>query len=269
MSAHPRLRDDPGWANGTDLENTDLKSFDDTSIDCLDGDGGGAYVIGGATTIDGAGVKLMTTCPVTGASAAVRTPNGSGFRIVHGDDDYTLLKSGHPGRSRTLVSNTEEIVNLSGGEGRWNGESVIGCATSTGMPGAVGMIPLRVHHGAELVSVTFRLATVFHANVPANLPQFGVYAIDHDGVRTPLSTVSTATGGLLPFSPTPGSGAAWFAVGAEQSFVYTVDAGTFIDVGKYAYWAEIHDESGANAVIGTVYYDISCAFDTILDLRPG
>jgi hypothetical protein len=140
--------------------------------------------------------------------------------------------------------------------------SVQGPGTSTDI--TLNLTPY-MHDGATLATVTIWLivADAHAGGVPGTLPNFAVYR-DNLTSSALQSLLSTTT---VVFSPTPGTGAAWYAAGARQSFTMTCDQNNVIDKSTYIYYLNLQDENGANAVAGNYYLGLVLGFTTITDLR--
>jgi len=75
------------------------------------------------------------------------------------------------------------------------------------------------------------------------MPRFRIVRADAKGTITPLASAvvgADADGWISPTKPT--SGAAWYASGLAQAFVYTCDQNNIIDKSQYTYWAEVFEE---------------------------
>jgi len=254
------------------------ETVDLTLSKAINGDGGGAWTPSAPIIIGGAGMLFGGAWTLSG-SASYANASASGKRVTHGDSDYFVLKSGHTGATRTLVTPCARIVDGTATDAAFalnNPYVAASCgygggnpvpANTSGAPSYRLFVPLTVHHGATLTQavITFVVSTS-HPGVPTTMPRYRVYRVDASGVVTPLRSASTLPLGFEPF-PTPASGAAWTNSSSPQSFTYTINAGTVIDSTKYAYVCEILDESGTNALVGNIYLDVTCTFTTIPDLR--
>jgi len=262
MAHNTRIRPDSAWIIGPVTPSGEWLTIDTNLTKAWNGDGGGTWQPTGHYTIGGSGMWFCgATNTFGGTSSAITTVLG-GVGIVLDDNDHILLSAGHTGRSRDISVSFDTAVFASGWDLQQGPYNAI---VSTALA-ANAHVRLRVHNGATLASVTFRFQVVNSHGPPESLPLFRVYATDTAGNVTPLLT--NALSGYVPFTPTPATGAAWFAAGAVQSLTYTLDAGVVIDTSKYIYWAEVVDEDGTSAITGNQYIDVTASFTTILDMRP-
>ena len=187
-----------------------------------------------------------------------------GFRLSGGATDFPTC---NPARSRTLVQLLESPAVLESGWGRaalgFHGQVMLtGPATTT-----IQMLPLRLtHNGAKLATVTL----VFGVTDPhAGGPPAGPLSIDVRRAAPFPSFGSNSLGGGTRAFPTPGTGAAWYAGGAEQEFVYNCTDASFnvIDNSQFVYYLWLTDESGANSVAGNLFYAVYLGYTNILDTR--
>jgi hypothetical protein len=127
-------------------------------------------------------------------------------------------------------------------------------------------VPLRVHNGATLATVTFWFTTATHTGVPTSLPLFRVHQIDVYGNITALGS-GTVGDGFEVFHPTPNL-AQWNNGGNPQSYTLTCVPNVIIDTSQFFYFAEIIDEAGNNAVAGNIWLECVASFTGIADMRP-
>jgi hypothetical protein len=86
------------------------------------------------------------------------------------------------------------------------------------------------------------------------------------------SLTSTSVGGALSttnpqaFTPTPGSGAAWYDGSALQQLTYTCNQNNVIATGTL-YFIQLVDENGANSIAGDIYYGITLNY-TVANMAP-
>ena len=139
------------------------------------------------------------------------------------------------------------------------------CGIVTLILGARYLCPLRVHHSGRIEQVEFLFNVgQSHANVPTTLPRFRVVAMGANGTVTPLRVDATTTDqDGFQFVTTPATGSAWYAAGASQTFVYSCNVAHDVDVENFAYFVEIIDESGSNALIGNTFTGARATIDGI------
>jgi hypothetical protein len=222
----------------------DLRAIDQNTFVAVNGDAGGTWTPSNTLAINGAGVVFAAPCAVSGAQMTVYAPT---FNKGTYDDVFGLATS-HPGRTQTLV---QGLVECYSSQPEWvvfypgPNNFIQGLATTT--PGVRFLSPIRVFHGALLETVTLQfVVTAIHASLPTTLAQMRVVAIDANGVVLPMGAGGLYDAGGFRAVSAATTGSAWYNGGATQSFVYTCSQNNAIDIGKYTYWLEIIDESGAN-----------------------
>jgi hypothetical protein len=240
-----RAQPDATWKRGYFTVGADLRSIDQNTFVAVNGDAGGTWTPAATLAINGAGVIVAGPWTVSGTQMSVSAPTfGKGTY-----DDVFGLASTHPGRTQTLV---QGLVECYSSQPEWvvfypgPNNFIQGLLTTT--PGVRFLSPIRVFHGALLETVTLQfVVTAIHASLPTTLSQMRIVAIDANGVVLPMGAgVLYDVGGFRAVSAAT-TGAAWYNGGATQSFVYTCSQNNVIDIGKYTYWLEIIDESGAGA----------------------
>ena len=251
-----------------------MRALDQAQANAINGDVGGTWSPAALVTIAGAGMWCCASWLVGSSSTPCIVTNASTAPLTLGDGDNVVIAAGNSLASRTIMTSCGDGVDASGGA------SIVTYAnyslyankyvgSSTSLPTGVVriIVPLRVHDGATLsTAILSFIVSQTHSGVP-QLPIFRVYKVDTSGNVTPLYSTGSIVGGYVT-PATPGSGAAWYALGATQTLVLTCDAGVVIDRSRYTYFAEIVDEHGANAHAGNQYVAIACAFTSIPDLRP-
>jgi len=263
MAHNSRVRSDAAWTIGPVVTSGEWLTIDTNLTKAVNGDCGGTYNPTSNIVIGGAGLWIAGIVnPLNGTGSQIATSVSSKKYLLHNDSDHVTLSPGHSGRTRTITVNMDAGVFPPG----WDLQIGPYSAPITTAIGANMIAQLRVHNGATFVSVTFRFVVGSSHGPPAFLPQFRVFALDANGVRTPLLT--NGNQGYTPFAPAPANNTAWYAGGAIQSFTYTLDANVVIDTSKYSYWVEVVEESGSGAAAGNVYIDATASFSGIADLRP-
>jgi hypothetical protein len=119
----------------------------------------------------------------------------------------------------------------------------------------------RLHNGATLnqVVVTFQVWET-HSGVPANLPSLSVLRYNNFNLD---SAVALGIPDPQSFSPTPGSGSAWYDSQNTQFLVYDCVHNNVIDNSQYTYYVIITDESGTNSEPENNYGNITLSFNGI------
>lgn len=295
MSHNPRINSDSFYVNGVNIPTAYFQALDTAQFKSINGDFGGTWNPGSAPlTIAGSGMWCTGAWTLNGARDAV-TPSGSGVRFVHGDNDYFVLKSGHTGSSRGIVTPIgAHFVDVSGailqttstitppgkvlynGLGNLGSSNVIGAQTYALNGGARFIVPIRVHHGSVISQAQlFFNVGQSHSGVPTSLPRMRLYQVDGAGNVTP-ATGNTAfdASGFLAFDSLvarPGTGAAWYNSGNVQSIVYSCGWGAPLsgvtDTSTYSYFLDVIDEFGTNALSGNNFHSLLCTFQVITDMR--
>ena len=291
MSHGVRIRPDPGWALGTKWLSSEQASLDAALVASINGDGGGTWQPTAPIIINGAGLRLIGTTgavphTMTGGASSVTTNPGAGAFITHGDSDYCGLGPGHTGSSVSIRSHITSATwaSMASLGSEWlayttlPGESLTasgGIGPTTFLQavavGATCRVPLRVHNGSVLSSVTFTFVVQLAATaIPTVLPRFGIFAADLFGNTFPLANST-------PYQhfPAPASPSAWSDSGNRQTFTFTSDIESanpyvLIDTSQFSYYAEILHVSGAGAESsgGVTYFDPVANFTDVLDIRP-
>jgi hypothetical protein len=274
--AHFVVTQAPGtWITGYVVPVADWQSLDAKVFAAINGDDGSTHAPTTAITISGAGGSgLSVTAPVvvTGAGCPVGTPGtltttSTALLTLNDAADFQDLLAGHAGQSRvivtglaatpaaapfafalpgaTLASLTYPTIPLYRNRAYMAAQLLAPSflIASDTIANEI-LCPLRVHHGATLssVTITFRVNRP-HANVPTTMPKARVLRFDASGGVTILTTSSDGSGFIS--SPTPASGAAWYANGAMQTL--TLPTTSAIDASQYVYFVDIFDEAGSTS----------------------
>lgn len=259
------------WSGVTDLLPVDLEALDANLFVAVNGDDGGTWAPSAVITIGGSGLTVTGPTLVT-LSSSLTAP------IVYANNDFAGLAPGHVASTRSLMQNLSDGSSLPWPEPPTSLWTVLASgASSSALPPLIVqnatfdapqflatdivdqqlgvnytpslLKPLRVCNGSMLSQVTFNFAVGYpHSNPPANPPKFRVFRRTLTGALQPLkSRASGADGDGFASPALPTTGAAWYAGGAAQSFVYSCDQNNAIDISQYTYWAQIVEESGNTA----------------------
>lgn len=290
MTANARISPDTFYVDGGALPASYWITLDTRQYKALWGDQGATWSPTSGIQIGGAGLwslgrnGLGSSGVTFSAAPGAYTPSTSGLRFVHGgNDEFTFSTSGtqavdvsvgQSGVDRSFGSNSGTTANVP----RMFYESVKDgrkdyLANSAYSGGGRFLMPISVHNGAALSLVTLNfLVGQSHSSVPVSLPQMRVVKVDAQGNVTPLATNASLSGwrgaGFVMFTPTPGSGAAWYDSGNPQSIAYSCDAGIVVDTTKYRYFAQVIDESGSGALSGNEFISAVTSHTSIQDYRP-
>lgn len=289
MAANPRILPDSAYSNGAALlvpggtPDTWWATLDAAQVGLWDGYTGGTWSPTSAIEIGGAGMGCAGPWDLAPpAAGTVMVPITAADPLTHGDSDYITLGAAHTMAARYLETEaaqardssgcpTLQVYTVAGGgkTGGIMGPTAVMLPSATGLaigntpvtgypyrPGGRFVFALRVAHGAELLAVTFYFAiSSQHTAKPDALPQFRVHAVDLYGNLTAL-------GGWTEL-PWPGNVTAYKATTS-----YALGCGVTVDTSKYSYYAEVVDESGANATSFNEFYGVISHFTNIKDLRP-
>ena len=269
MTHFARERNDAGYHRGyvgagNELA-TVLKNIDEKTRKSINGDEGGAWSPSSQIVIGGAGVGIGGPWSMSGAGVTVTTATDKPITFGKGDAlDYFGYDSSHSGAAPALyVPFRGGFSAVKSDQPASSGGSLLAATT-----GSRFWTPLRVYSGAPQIStvtVTFRV-NEGHALVPQKLPRMRVFAVASDGSVTPLRAPDATTDlEGFQFFPTPASGAAWTAGGADQTWPYTCNVARVIDSAAELYGIEFVEESGTNswALSGNLYISAAVSFATI------
>lgn len=297
-----RINPDSFYVNGVTLPAAWWQAIDTAQSQTVNGDIGSTHTPSSALAIGGSGIWLCgpSTFAGSGGGFGVLTQFASGKRIVHGDNDWIQYQFGAGNSDRTLVESMARGWGASfvpavpnGVASSWGPELFQAAdalenqgsplAATVPYPGYAGggrlIAPLRVHHAATLVSVTFVwVVQLSRAALPQSQPRFRAISVDALGNVLPLNTNSSIAGWL------PGgwvqtqfaSAAAYFNSGGVHSLVYAVDPGTIVDITSKAYFVQVIDESGDNATTNAApakalnkFFSATATITNMPDMQPG
>jgi hypothetical protein len=259
---NPRINvQDSFYVNGVPIPASYFQTLDTRQSQAINADAGGTWAPGAPVTIAGAGVWLAGPWS-TSAGVGIKTLPGSGKRLVHAAADVPLLAAGHDLRFHIIDTACIGGSQVSPGPPSVTlGLPVSGAVVMSGDGGRL-LVPLDVHNGATfaLVALTLRAAT--HSGIPSTTPSMRVYAVDAFGNVLPLGG-TPGTAGFVSL-PAPLSVSGYSAT--TLTLLYPINAGVVIDRLFFSYFAEIVDESGANATVGNQYQFLRSTFNTISGL---
>lgn len=265
------------WINGAVVLSTEMNSFDVSLTKIWTGEGG-AFVPGSPINVRGT-LPLWLQGPTTFSTGAlVVNLAASGSKFTFGDNDYFQLVNAHTGSTRLIEQDILQAVMSTDGTIRSDNGGLV--ALQPYAAGAYFYVPLRVHDGSTLVSalITFKVLDAHAGGVPQFMPRARVVQIQADGSKKPLGTPAGGNGSDIngwQSLAKPGSGGAWQAGAAAQTWLWIADAGTICDATK-ATILEVQDENGTNAYpniwTSANHQNIWCSVRTshtgIADMRP-
>lgn len=263
-----RLQADSTYRNGIPIPATYFQGLDTAQSQGVDGDAGGTWSPTAPMIVGGAGFMLTSPNNSMSGGATIVTPSGSGKRVRLAANDVPLLQFGHTLGQRIIETSIAGTARTAGPI-RWNSFAHVGyqafqygapITAPAPLPGrAVGkrmVVRLRVQHGSTLQQARLDYQVAVPRTVlPDHLPAMRIYAVDVNGVFTPLAVPPApfiAPGGWYltdPGSLTP----AGYSTGTNSILYVPNTAGpaVFVDCTRYAYFAEILDESSSIAGLGS------------------
>lgn len=253
MAHNQRLNPDAVYQNGNVLGAAFWQALDTAQSKALNFATGGSWSPTSQIAFGGLGLAFASPFSTLSGGATIQTPFGSGQRIVLAADDTPELAPSHVLATRAIITSILASGRVMGVRRGFGGQGAVNVGQIQG-PGAGTriLVPLRVHHGAILSSVSLQCTIAPHTGVPSVLPSWRCYAANVDGQIFPLNNTIPVvrSGGWLPF-PAPISPSAY---GGDHFFTYNVDGGgVLVDRVNYGFFVELSDERGANALPGNVY----------------
>lgn len=293
MAHFVRTQADGTWVNGYVPVRSDFESLDLKQFLSINGDRGGTWSPQSNIVFGGSGLVVTGPLVVFGSSGRLNS-------AVNLFGDFPLLGATHKGRTRTIVQSLSDaqhgvdpvpagatldtLPNLL----LRNGHSVqFACTDVTDQQNLQGPVTTASHYSPSLVQeirvvdgstlsqveFRFRVATP-RKSPPGATPRFRVFRVKFgDGSIDVLQSVVLGADDSGYASPAlPSSGAAWYAGGQAQGFVYKCDQNNIVDRSRYAYYVEIIEESGnTDAPLAIVRYpDVACAdaFIPLITIDP-
>lgn len=294
-----RINPDSFYQNGVVLPASYWQALDSAQFATWNGDLGTSHTPSAPIVLGGLGLWICgpSLFASGGSTPLVKTPLGSGVRIVHGDSDWVGLQSAAPNASRNLVQAFGDGWDVSFAATQTNAfvtptsmarylrenatNSLISVDPGDGTPsypaysgGGRLQMPLRVHHGATLSQCEFVFqVTASRTALPAHQPQFRVVALDTQAGEPALLLTSASTAGWVGdgwVQLQRTSASAYYNSGGAQTFVYPFDGLVVADITRYAYLAQVIDESdpSGNAKAGNRWLSTQLTVTGIADMRP-
>jgi hypothetical protein len=207
-----------------------------------------------------------------GITSGLVTTAAGGIQLAGGINDWPTFSS-----PRTDTK-SQPINPLGGVYAGWVQSGFKGIQNKSDTTGAGFVAPLTaLHNGATLTGVVAYFAVgASHTSVSGMiLPTINVVRVPlAAGVGSPPQYQALSSTSVQTFSPTPATGAAWYAAGAIQALTYACNQNNVVDTVNYQYLMAITDEFGPNSVQGVnpnpngnTYYGVTCQHGSINDLR--
>lgn len=246
---HSRIRgsSDP-WGSVLPSE---LAALDAALVASVNGVDGGAYAPAGLITIGGSG--LVCSGPLTVARGGTFISSNGILQFAPGV--FPQLGPAHSGRTRTVMHAFLAARPIQYGLWRPRRDSsgmqslaptyVPWQNPTTVLPASLSL-PIRAEHGGTISEITigFRVGAP-HSSIPGTMPAARLLRVDKNGnasVCTSVASGADANGWV--YVSKPSSGAAWFNLGAAQTFVLPCDQNNVVDITQYTYRLEVQDEQG-------------------------
>lgn len=250
MAHFQRELSDAAWRLGlTSGLATVLRNIDEKTRKAINGKGG-AWNPSAPIVIGGAGVELLGSMTLSGGGHA--QPD-AGKNYTFGGDHTFLLSS----RTHTIVTSLAESSRGIPLRDFRIDSSTFGLAGQR--PGAVAMLPLRVHDGATIqspVTVNADLPNTYTLSSGGQAGGARIVKIGRDGSRTVLRS----SAGSDAFATT--------ALAAGLSAISISIVPEVIDVSQFAYFVEIREAIGGSGSASWTHFMSAVASFTVTDLRP-
>lgn len=260
------------------LTGQNLADIDQNTLGAWNGAAGGSWTPAADIVIEGKGVVIGGPWTMDGADSTVDT-DGDDAPLVFGrgtaDDVFgfdtpasiTLVSSlftAFPDIAETFVSRVKAFNGAPSITGAVEG-------TQSLTPGSRFLSPLRVYDGGTIQTATLEwLILDDHTAVggmPEHFPLMRIVAVDTDGNVFPLRSADASTDDDGFQAISTATDLASYAATTSNTFGYVCNQNQLIDRGKYTYWVDLIDESGAHAWsvagLGTVFAAVSTVFDGI------
>ena len=246
MANFARTQLDAVWITGYAPPPADFEDLDRKCFQGVNGSVGGVYAPTTLISITGAGIRLTTRMEVRG-SGLLQLASGAGLTL--GDGEFQDLGTGHAGRTRTIYQAMAPFRVV--GQDHFAVANIlpVGAAQplaseirrSTGSSVPSFLKELRVVDGSKFARARLRFKVgIPHASVPQEMPKVRIFRVKNaDGIEENLYS-GTADGFATITTPT--SGVAWYALGAVQEFVVTLNQNQTVNDDDYTYFAHVVEE---------------------------
>jgi hypothetical protein len=271
----PRVN--PGsWATNAKLTSPQANQLDIDHAAALNGSVAGdtllgvvAMASGSAVLVNGPTAQIISYVAqgitTSGVASGITSGGAGGIALTGGSNDYpTFMNSAGSAPATRSFTRSVPIVTsaLSAGWTVSNaGYGLVGPATAQQQ---VIVLP-SLWTGATLssVSIAIQVGNV-HSGVPSNLPHLSVQyqSLTSTSIGAALSTTNPQA-----FTPTPGSGAAWYDGSNMQQLTYLCNQNNVIATGT-VYFIQLVDENGTNSIAGDIYYGITLNYTAVANMAP-
>jgi hypothetical protein len=275
-----------GWALGALVTSAQINQLDIDHANALDKTSAGDTLSGQISIQGGVGSPMIaagisgslgnpsiafgfpfggsTPSLAVGITSGLVTTAAGGIQLAGGVNDWPTFSST---RSQNI---SQAIQPLGGVYAGWIQSGLKAIGNNSDSTGAGFVAPLTaLHNGGTLNNVVaYFVVGASHAAVPANLPTINVVRVPlAAGVGVVPQYQALSSSAIQTFSPTPGTGAAWYASGDIQAMTYACNQNNVIDTVNYQYLMAITDEFGANSHFGNLYFGVTCQHGSIADMR--
>lgn len=248
MAHNARIRGPAdAWAN---ILPSEFAAFDLNLASGVDWDAGGCWAPSSQISIRGAGMQI--TGPVVVARGGLLISQTAGAWRLYDTNEFPQLGPTHVGRTRTVMfpcaegrmlpSKAAWYPRFSDG-GLQSVAPVIDMSDGRGPQPARLLVPFRAHDASTIAKVVVNYRVSFpHPTLPGTMPMARVIRVNGAGQAVPLT--SAASGGDVNgyvAASKPASVNAW---SGPQTLTITCDQNNVVDVGQYAYYVDVVEESG-------------------------
>lgn len=201
----------------------------------------------------GAGGTSGTTRPVFPLTVGATVVDGSVTWVNLGiSGEFPALGPSHSGRTRPFLHSFAEARAVPDimwrprrdSSGMQSAAPMYQAWNNPGLLPSTLILPIRGVQGATISQITigFRVGTP-HTTLPQAMPSARLLRVDPNGNAVPCtSTASGADANGWVYATKPSSAAAWFNLGASQTFVLPCDQNNVVDRTQYFYQLEVQDE---------------------------
>ena len=246
MANFTRTQLDAVWISGYQAPPADYEDLDRKAFQGINGKAGGVYAPTAVIAITGSGLQTTTKLEVQ-AGGNVRFATGA--TMVLADSDWQDLLAGHPGRTRKIYQAMAPfrvvgqdhfaVANILPMGAAQPLASEIRRSTGSYVPSFVK--ELRVVDGAKFARARLRFKVPTpHASAPQEMPKVRIFRVKNsDGTEQNL--YSGSADGFASIE-TAKSGTGWYALGAVQEFLITLDQNQTVSDDDYTYFAHVVEE---------------------------
>lgn len=265
-----------GWSSNEKFTSAQATQLDINAANSLDKTVAGDTLFGFigmqstaqiAVDTPGANITASVASGISGTAVAsiVSTTPGA-IALAGGPTDYPAFQNG-AGLSVPRSFNRYAPLSILALMSPWTvSQTTVPVLVGTGATTPQILLLPSLWNGATLASVACTIIVGSHSAVPVNLPTISV---SRRSLTTATATlVKLASSDPQAYTPTPGSGSAWFASGNDQFLVYACNQNNVIDTSKYEYFVTLVDENGTGSNATNNYVGLILSYTNVTDIRP-